>query len=71
MQPSPNMFIKERIIITRSHRMEQIEEGNIKISDVNGQPVILRFYEAEEFNTHLTKSAYIGSVQFAQSKPRF
>jgi hypothetical protein len=32
--------------------------------------VMLKFDKDKEFNMHLTKSAYIGSVQFAQSSPR-
>jgi hypothetical protein len=31
---------------------------------------MLKFDKDKEFNMHLTKSAYIGSVQFAQSSPR-
>jgi len=32
--------------------------------------VMLKFDKDKEFNMHLTKSAYIGAVQFAQSSPR-
>jgi len=31
---------------------------------------MLKFDKDKEFNMHLTKSAYIGAVQFAQSSPR-
>jgi hypothetical protein len=31
---------------------------------------MVKFDKNKEFNMHLTKSAYIGSVQFAQSSPR-
>jgi hypothetical protein len=32
--------------------------------------VMLKIDKDKKFNMHLTKSAYIGSVQFAQSSPR-
>ena len=59
--------IKKQIRITRSHEMDQIESIIIKSMTL----VILRFDEAKKLNMYLTKSAYIGSVQFAQSRPRF
>lgn len=48
-----------------------IHNGNCKLNvEGEAEHVMLKFDKDKEFNMHLTKSAYIGSVQFAQSSPR-